>query len=63
MKEEEEELHRLEKRRKDVPSIWERKNKSRDVGRNSLVKELLIVHTGGSKDCLNTLTITKRTFF
>ena len=63
MKEKAEESHRCGKRRKDMLSTGGRKTKAGTVEETQyIVEELLVVQTGGSKDCLNTSTITENLF-
>jgi len=64
MKEKAEESHRCEKRRKDILSTVGRKTKVGTVEETQhIVEEILVVQIQGSKDCLNTSTVSKRIFF
>lgn len=64
MKEKAEESHRCGKRRKDILStVGEKEDKSRDSGRNAVYSQRATSSSNpGSKDCLNTSTISKRIF-
>ena len=64
MKEKAEESHRCEKRRKDILSTVGRKTKVGMVEETQhIVEEILVVQIQGSKDRLNTSTVSKRILF